>query len=289
MTIALGIVATDGIVLAADTEDSYGTTAKVAQSKIGFAYHKIAGGTCAVTGAGGGLYIDAVTAELLDAYLGKGEVSRKRLEPILRDVLHRFHALHVIPFGQYPSEDRPSFELIVSHSLKHEATLWSTDHSVMHRQKKYAAVGVGAFTAMHLLRRLFTPSTRNVMETAVLAAYVAFEAKELIQGCGQFTQVFCQKGDSFFEFSTVVMAELDLVFREVVTGPQSLDCLVSDEAFRANIGSVSASLRANRRRIKRLMEKAMSNIVAVKGQGRANGTVASQAAPAAPRGSKRDR
>src|SRR5688500_20129682 len=67
MTIAVGIIASDGIVIAADTEESYGSTAKISGNKI--LLRSSADGDMAISGSGNAYYIDAVAQELEDEFL----------------------------------------------------------------------------------------------------------------------------------------------------------------------------------------------------------------------------
>src|SRR5438067_3513959 len=115
MTIALGILASDGIVVAADREEQIPDFMKVSQSKIRVMSiaSKSHSGSCVVTGAGDGTHIDALTDSLLQAFTAQSELVGVELQTCLADVVEQFHHDHIFPVSPLHAE-QPSVQMIVA-------------------------------------------------------------------------------------------------------------------------------------------------------------------------------
>ncbi len=106
MTICLGMIAQDGIVIAADAEES-DAYAKRSQQKIMTWHTMSSGGThvpagCVTTGAGDAGFIDAFTYDLTKTI---GQVKDIReFESHLKERLEEFYNKHVLPFSTVNSD-----------------------------------------------------------------------------------------------------------------------------------------------------------------------------------------
>ena len=183
MTIALGILANDGLVLAADTEVSYGDIRKTEGAKV--AVIEKAG--LAVAGAGYGAYIDALAHELQRLILNRGSESIQQLAPRVQSVLVRFHYEHILPWNDADL----NVWLLVALERQGRRALWRTDRTTM-RPCICAAVGAGQAEADALFTEFFGPSQRPDIDlrTAVfIASYIAHLAKDRIPGCGKHTDI----------------------------------------------------------------------------------------------------
>jgi len=236
MTIALGILATDALVVAADTEESDGYL-KSLQSKIrvstqmeltgsigngpgtGVPSRAQQSAASAIVGAGTAGYVDAVRDRLWQPCLDNS----KRDDPeFIRSIelpLSAFYRDHVIPFGSFRSADRPEFELLLAASHKDAAPqnihrVFVTDNTTVRRCSRYAAIGSGGVFARMLLKRLYPESALDMPSAAILAAYVTFQVKESIPGCGKFTEIVVLKRGDRLYLPWRLLRDMETVFLE---------------------------------------------------------------------------
>ena len=161
MTIALGLIARDGIVFAADTQETTPGYWKHDQGKIwecGRALLETSrggGAFCLVAGAGHAAHVDGISRALIHRFNAEPYLSDPaQVQPALALELEMFHAKYVLPFAAYPHEDRPSFQLIVGYKYTNGVgELLISEDNLLQRQSVYAAVGVGALLAKTLLGR----------------------------------------------------------------------------------------------------------------------------------------
>jgi 20S proteasome alpha/beta subunit len=183
MTIALGMLASDGIVLAADTEVSWGEHLKTEGTKI---THLESEGL-AIAGAGDGDYLDAITYELQRAVRALSTDDIARIGRELRSVLERFHRRHVLPWKD-PALD---FVLLIGVQKKGRRALWVTRKATM-RPCVYATIGVGSADADSILTQLFE-NVRTPLVTVTMAQFIATYAiylvKDRVIGCGKNTDM----------------------------------------------------------------------------------------------------
>jgi hypothetical protein len=190
MTIALGIVASDGVILAADTQETYAGLFKLDQGKIlaaaGTPLEKQVGGF-GVTGAGSSVHLDSISQELCSAYLDAKSREPDVVHTLVKGRVSNFYREHIVPCSQLPEYERPSMQLLVGFHSGNWNRLWTTDKSVV-RLCRYGAVGIGAAHANHMLSRL-CPETMDVTRAVALAAYVLYYVKRHVDGCGNQSQI----------------------------------------------------------------------------------------------------
>jgi 20S proteasome alpha/beta subunit len=219
MTIALGILAQDGVVIAADTQQSYPGYWKVDQGKIdGRSRSTIGGGShtsgLIISGAGDGGYADALSQEIRSTILDSDKV--EAAESRLRETVHQFHMNHVAPFAA--EREPPAVRMVIGARGEDEFALWSTERSTVTRHLRFAAVGIGDAYARSLLRETAS-QTLTVDQATTLAAYVIYRTKEFIDGCGKLTDVVYLKkdgrlGGGLEMISTDRIRELEASFRK---------------------------------------------------------------------------
>jgi 20S proteasome alpha/beta subunit len=211
MTIALGVLASDGVVLAADTEYTWGYL-KTSGEKIWTAE---ADGAMAVTGAGASDYLEAISQQLLAAFAGSGrKVSVAGLERKFTRVLAAFHEKHVIPFSRF-SQDQIEFWLVIALRRKGKSYLWATGKNNLRACSRYAAAGVGREYVEALFVRALGPRTgrlAGVDLAARLSAYAVFEAKRHVQYCGKSTSLVVLRDERIEETSASKIQLLDYHF-----------------------------------------------------------------------------
>jgi hypothetical protein len=201
MTIALGIVGTNGIVLAADTEETIPGYMKRSQIKIIVGHHHRHDSQnigmeidpdrpmVAVSGAGESDYLDSANAEMVDVIISSKKTLIREMKPELQSRLVHFYKDHVIPFAQFP--DRPDISLIVAVAALNQAALWTSSRNRLKWCQEYGAVGIGAFYAQTLLNKFYRPFDAHVC--CAIAVYVMRYVKEYVPDCGKETQIVCMR------------------------------------------------------------------------------------------------
>ena len=217
MTIALGILAPDGVVKAADTQESWGYFggAKISGYKI---LTRVGNGrACSATGAGSAGYLDSLSQELTDNFLDVPDPTN--VERRLREKVREFYADHIRPMHGLPPIEQPSADVILGMTWKdHKAVLLANERSALRRCKHYVAVGAGRTHASMLLSRLLPPKADTTTELALfLAAYVIFHVQSYVEGCGMGTHVTVLKDGAASYLSEVSISALETQFENYMT------------------------------------------------------------------------
>lgn len=198
MTIAIGLLASDGVVLAADTQEIVGSM-KSDESKLLVANcgtEKENAGALAITGAGDAGYLDSINMEICTAFVVKKAWTGATLLAKLKKQVKDFHNDHIVPYARFPEHDRPQASLIIGANFCDPnfgdyRGLWVTEKSTISGAKTYCAVGLGRAQAYVMLRRFWTGM--DTIRAASLAAYILFHVKHSIDGCGNETQIVIMK------------------------------------------------------------------------------------------------
>jgi len=182
MTIAIGILAGDGIVIASDSEES-DQYFKRSQSKVSL-FHNEKAGTCAVSGAGNSAgHIDTLAGNMgkrfLDTLLASQESA---LEKNLGECVEEFHARHIFPCNEHLEAT-----MLLGATYGSTTSIWVTSKSTIRQVAPYGAVGIGSAFAQSMLDRLWR--MMPVASIEILAAYVMFQTKEYVDGCGKATSI----------------------------------------------------------------------------------------------------
>jgi hypothetical protein len=193
LTIALGMIADDGIVIAADRQETEGDRKKD-ERKVGTLWAPGIG-SLLVSGAGNGPYIDSMITRLQVCFGGKvwqwGDAEEMTSD--FRETNSAFYSDAVLPFANYQPYERPDYELLFGCSIKDRHLLWYSHKLTVNRAEGLRAVGIGASTAESLLKKFYV--TRLPLKVAIsLAAYVVFEVKRSVEGCGFETDVMFTHG-----------------------------------------------------------------------------------------------
>src|SRR4051812_14891279 len=116
MTIALAVVANNGLVIAADTQESYDGFWKADQTKILPVFGPTRGSEekaqLVIGGAGNGDYIDAISQRLVETFVGAQSKEPKDIFLAMQQTLREFYREYVIPLAIAP-EQRPHFGLLI--------------------------------------------------------------------------------------------------------------------------------------------------------------------------------
>lgn len=205
MTICIGMIASDGLLVAADSEENDGYF-KRSQSKIFTAIDGVPlgpnmsgpSGACAIAGAGHGGYCDALSEQLTNLFLdSKDVVDVHLLGSIFEERIKQFYQDHIIPFAAYPPDERPNVGAIIGAYRRYTSTLFVTEGSTVRRGIPYCAIGTGQTFAMNLMDQLW--DSRPLSQMEILAAYIVYRTKESIGHCGKFTSVVSLHNASIVE------------------------------------------------------------------------------------------
>jgi 20S proteasome alpha/beta subunit len=199
MTIALGILASDGVAIAADSQETYGDMTKGFALKIHSAMtqtsiHSMVNSAVAITGAGSSAYLDAITYEILQGFDKHQDTDLDAFSKHLKECVEDFHARHVTPL---PAHLAREIWVIVGAQIEGKSAMWSTDVSTVQPSLGFAAVGTGAnFARMALHNRVV--GRMNAEAAALLAILGVERAKQYDSYCGKDTTVTFLKNNLAF-------------------------------------------------------------------------------------------
>jgi len=187
VTIALGIIGADSLIVGSDTQETYGDQ-KYAEGKIisGFRSAPNPDGAICISGAGAADHIDAASQEILEKFQDFSG-TMDEFESWLRKFVAKFYSRHVLPFiGK--TEDIPGFRLLIGCRHDRHSRLWTTARTVLTQKIPYAVVGLSMGSSNSLLSQLY-PSMPSLNVTAMLATYVIRQAKLSSDGIGLETEI----------------------------------------------------------------------------------------------------
>jgi 20S proteasome alpha/beta subunit len=192
MTIALGVLGSNGIVIGADSEISTidgeikGVDTKIIAAGEAFEKH---GRSLLVAGAGSIRYFQAVRFEvmkLVASSLGPDEYSDARVKANLENYMTQFHQKHITPYAKFKTP--PSLSLLVATWLGDKGTLWASEMGTVTKTvMNYDAIGGGATYAFNFLHGYFydDPPLMPFDSVLLFVLYVLGRVKANIAGCGQ--------------------------------------------------------------------------------------------------------
>lgn len=187
MTIALGILATDGVLIASDREESLGDF-KYSQNKIRGAHHWTfdAQRNLLLAGAGDAHFIDVFAQSIQDAILGD-ERLKDAPRVVFDEALDRFYTRKVIPCD--PFNGGPDFQLVIAYQGHGRSHLFKSQHNSVLETDGFVVVGSGATVVQPLLSRLLGHRRVSLRQAVVIASYAVIEAKDAVQGVGKDTDI----------------------------------------------------------------------------------------------------
>jgi hypothetical protein len=187
VTIIAGFRCQDGIVVCSDTQETSGT-AKRSVPKLQCFHGPVVGqdGTgmtnpdlaLAICGAGDGPFIDKITSQAWEAirYVSDLWEAGDRVESMIKETYK--------DFGQiFQSGACPQVDLIYGITMGGASRLFEAKGPVVN-ETYYSSNGVGYYLADFLTSRMRGNAWLNVRQTVILAAYILFQAKEHVEGCG---------------------------------------------------------------------------------------------------------
>ena len=189
VTICIGVLATDGIVIAADAEES-DTYFTRSQQKILTWHTTQMGGTglgpapaaCIIAGAGCGGFVDSFSHLLLKNV--RGNMTLPQFEAYAAETLEGFYGNHVRPVL---SVDRNfDFSVLIGAYFGYSTCLLTSYQSTLRHAMPNAAIGIGESFALRLMDE---HGFYDVKHTEVAAASIIATTKDCIEGCGKYTDI----------------------------------------------------------------------------------------------------
>jgi 20S proteasome alpha/beta subunit len=212
MTIALGVLGGNGIVLGADSEETVGEAKTFALKLHSGAAYGLNGerpSAMAVTGAGYGPYLDCVFQRFTDFFGNNEQLNVEEIGAEFQKILYGFYAEHVIPYSDSAGLD---FQIIVGAQRDGQSRLWVSNRGVMRRSYGYEAVGLGDSQAKAVLIR--SVSLHSLDQIAALACYAILRAKENVVGCGKNTLLLYLTNNSAHHVYPDVIDRTEELFRK---------------------------------------------------------------------------
>jgi hypothetical protein len=188
VTIAVHLSGAFSLLTATDTQGTYDSGDKVDTGKIIGAWRAKPLGAINIAGAGDSSYIKALSQEI-DREFKKFDGTIEELETKVREIAGEFYMENVFPYeGKRKRKDIPDYSLLVA--LRHEGNskLWNIEGTLLTESTAFDCIGIGAPVAERLLNRLY-PIYPTLDSLAVLAAYVIWQVKSSVDGCGLNTEI----------------------------------------------------------------------------------------------------
>jgi hypothetical protein len=189
VTICIGLLAQDGIVIAADAQESDSYFKRSAQKIMTWHTFGLSGGNsshpaaCLIAGAGDGGFIDAFTMEFLAGV--RGEMTMSEFEKYAAKKIESFYSTHVLPLLTV-SQD-VDFGVLIGAHFQYMTRLYKSYRTSFHHVAAAAtAIGIGAQFALQTIDRF---PFSDVAHTEITAAAVISATKDCIEGCGKYTDI----------------------------------------------------------------------------------------------------
>jgi 20S proteasome alpha/beta subunit len=184
MTIAAGILCSDGIILCADTEHT-GEVSKFQASKIiPLDEHTV------MTGSGTMDYILMAADKLRDEFNAARPVNPSDARQKVESVVMGVHADHIFNFFQASDPNRPIIDLIVAARCSGgDLALIKTNNSAVRLGTNFEFTGSG-FPIFEYWCRYFYRDRLTMAGMATLALFILKEVKKVHPYCGGSSQVF---------------------------------------------------------------------------------------------------
>lgn len=182
MTLIVGLLSSDALIIAADTEESAGITSKRSVHKLIpiFTENWVA----VVGGAGDGPVSETAARLLHRKLIDCKQLTSDILSDALDDVLATVYTKYIDPVM-----NSEGISLIVGASTPEELLLVSTHKRAHQFHDDYAYAGIGADLAIYILEKLQW-HIHSWLDAAHLAGFVIKEAKESAQYVGLDSQIF---------------------------------------------------------------------------------------------------
>jgi hypothetical protein len=216
VTIAAGLRCSNGIVLCADAQETKNALSKVNVPKVRVEPWLRVGKDSpdelmiAVAGAGDGPFIDKIIERAWE------DVSiASSFDEACAEMEKSIKTIHK-EYGQiFQPGYMPQVEMVYGIKMQGNSKLFTAHGPIVNEKSTYHSVGAGYYMSDFLASRMHS-NHLSVSQTITLAAYILFQCKEHVDGCGGESQiaVLNEKGSSklvpSLEVNTVTQALKDV-------------------------------------------------------------------------------
>jgi len=199
VTIVAGFKCYEGIVLCADTQETVAELSKRHVPKLLFEPKDQLGNPVYVHGdelavafcgaADNGPFVDRLVEEAWD--VAKSGTNIEEVSDLIDGSIQRTYKRYgeIFQRGYCPSAD-----LIFGVKMQGESKLFNATGPIVTEQQKFYSGGAGYYMADFLASRMYEDSL-SLRQCVILAAYVLFQAKEHVDGCGGESQIAILRDD----------------------------------------------------------------------------------------------
>jgi 20S proteasome alpha/beta subunit len=212
MTIAIGLVANDGIAICADTLQTIGNL-KTYDGKVDLHIFTDPHVVIAIAGSGNHDYIKTAKDEVLDEWPDCKNL--KEVRDTLKQRLLSFFDEHLAKWAYFPEAERPTVELLIGVTGKNiPMTLFHYEGTSFHRTHT-RAIGSGVLLADDMIHN-YSSANYTVAQLSSLGIYIVSKVKRGVAGCGGSTHfMILRKGGDFAFTNDKEIKELEESFLEV--------------------------------------------------------------------------
>jgi 20S proteasome alpha/beta subunit len=215
MTIAAGFPCSDGLVLCADTQEVIYNYAKVNTQKM--TQIKTPEYNVAFTGSGDTGLLETTIQSMVKALMLSDPKPHSivEIEEVLREVLIETFNRHVAPYYQFPSDERPSADLLIGVQYAGITLLYRAYGTSFFQVHEPQCVGSGVVLGKSLIGQLFD-SSMNIAQGWLVALYVLNQAKTWVDGCGGNTDILLlsHKDKKVTRIPTTEVEDLESHFKQ---------------------------------------------------------------------------
>lgn len=262
VTIVAGFKCADGIVLCADTEETFGN-AKTSVPKLQVCYSSQTDHAedlmFALAGAGNGPWVDklvALTWAQVQTATSFDEACHLA-EKSIKDAHEEYG--NIFQPGMMPDA-----KLVYAVKMDGKSKLFSSDGPLVNEQRHFAIHGCGAELGTYIYNLMCPSWTRHTLsQLAVLAAYIVYQAKTYVPGVGGSTHLVKLRNDggSFADFgNSDKWMEQHFQYLDGFLGPAfvaSFDIDTPDFLSDAHLSELVDMLKLGRQEMKDWRDKAI--------------------------------
>lgn len=183
MTIIAGFRCSGGIVLCADTQETVGEISKRNVPKLRYEsldplLSGIDLGVAFCGASNNGPFVDKIVDLAWDAAKRTTSLddAAKAIEETIKTAYQEFGEI-------YQSGYCPEADLVYGIKMQGDSRLFSALGPIVNQQEEYHSGGIGYYMADFLTKRMYNRYL-NIHQCVILAAYILFQAKEHVDGCG---------------------------------------------------------------------------------------------------------
>jgi 20S proteasome alpha/beta subunit len=198
MTIAVGVLGADAMILAADSQEGYGYDGGMRLQTYRIAFEgswstddNDDNRAIGVTGAGDSDYLSIIKHRIMEEFKQYDDL--QSFETHLHESVCSFYEKHVIPFNSQQWGNL-AVDLIVAGVIQNTSAMWYTSRNVVTPCSGWVARGSGESWVKYLLKESSTDI--KMKEATILAAYAVFVAKQRAEGCGMHTELIAIPRDN---------------------------------------------------------------------------------------------